>query len=49
MLEKINSNCRMLSDSQEIKILEYYDQQGKKFTVIIICNSISFLFTYKRQ
>jgi len=48
MLEEVNNNLRMITDSQEIKILEYYSQQGKEFIVIILGKNASFLFTYKR-
>ncbi|XP_039308730.1 uncharacterized protein LOC120358458 [Solenopsis invicta] len=36
MLEELINNRRMLTDSQEIKILESYAHQGEKFIIIII-------------
>lgn len=45
MLEEVINNRRMLTDPQEIKILEHYAYQGKIITVLTMCNNI--IFTYK--
>jgi len=44
MLEELINNRRMLTDVQEIKIVEYYAHQGKNSIIIITCNVI---FTHK--
>ncbi|XP_011706890.1 PREDICTED: uncharacterized protein LOC105462061 [Wasmannia auropunctata] len=36
ILEEIINNRRMLTDVQEIKIVEHYVQQGKNFTVLLL-------------
>ncbi|XP_039308417.1 odorant receptor 49a isoform X2 [Solenopsis invicta] len=46
MLEEVNNNWRMLSDSQEIKILYYYSQQGEKFIIITILLQVLVLFIF---
>lgn len=37
MLKEIVNNRRMLTDVQEIKIVEYYVHRGKNFTIILTC------------
>jgi len=45
MLEELINNRRMLTDEQEIKIVEHYAHQGKTFIVIVACNNV--IFTHK--
>jgi len=37
MLKEIIKNRRILTDPQEIKIVERYVHQGKNITIIFIC------------
>jgi len=45
MLEELINNRRMLTDEQEIKIVEHYVHQGKNLIIIIACNNV--IFTHK--
>ncbi|XP_071567625.1 uncharacterized protein, partial [Temnothorax nylanderi] len=44
MLEEIINNRRMLTDPQEIKIVEHYARQGKIATIMSICNNVIFMY-----
>ncbi|XP_039308419.1 odorant receptor 49a-like [Solenopsis invicta] len=46
MLEEIVNNRQKLTDSREIKILEYYSHQGEKFIVAILWLQMFILFTF---